>query len=69
MIKVKRILFTQGGYDSATGVGPPPFPLSADREATRTVLMYGNGHTEELFSESLDSSESVREAGTTLMRF
>lgn len=49
--KAGRILFTQGGYDPTTGVGPPPLPLRSDKDASRTVLMYGNAHTEETMSE------------------
>jgi hypothetical protein len=60
LINTKRLLFTQGGYDPTTSVGPPPFPLSEHPDATRTVLMYGNAHTEEIYSELLDDSELVK---------
>lgn len=61
LVKIKRILLTQGGYDPTTAVGPPPLPLSDDPNATKTLLMYGNGHTEEVFSESIDDSWPVKE--------
>ncbi|KAF2104899.1 hypothetical protein NA57DRAFT_71100 [Rhizodiscina lignyota] len=50
LVKAKRILFTQGSYDPTTAVGPPVFPVSNDRDATRTVLFHGLAHTEELNS-------------------
>ncbi|KAE8448817.1 hypothetical protein EG329_008819 [Mollisiaceae sp. DMI_Dod_QoI] len=43
-----------------SAVGSPTFPLSDDREDTRSVLMYGNAHTEEIFSQTIDSSDSVK---------
>lgn len=64
LVAAQRILFTQGGYDPVTAVGPPPLPLSDDRDATRTVLMYGNANTEEAIGNSLgDHTETVKEVG------
>jgi hypothetical protein len=57
---VKRILFTQGGFDPTTSVGPPPFELSGDLDATRTILMYGNGHGEEVFPSFVESTDTVK---------
>lgn len=59
LIKTKRLLFTQGGYDPTTAVGPPVFPVSNDREATRTVLMHGLAHAEEVMGQSFPGADSV----------
>lgn len=49
--KAKRILFTEGGYDPSNGVGPPLLPETGEKDASRTVLMYGNAHGEDTMSE------------------
>ncbi|OCK73876.1 hypothetical protein K432DRAFT_410339 [Lepidopterella palustris CBS 459.81] len=54
LTKLGRFLFTQGGYDPTTAVGPPNFDVPAFSNATRTVLMPGLSHTEELFSDRIE---------------
>lgn len=51
-MNTKLLLFTQAGYDPTTSVGPPIFSLSQDPDIARAVLMYGNAHGEEMYSES-----------------
>lgn len=50
---VGRILFTQGGFDPGSSVGPPALALSGYRNASRTVLMPSIAHTEEEFSYAI----------------
>jgi hypothetical protein len=61
LLATKRILFTQGGFDPTSSVGPPELDTSSnsDPDATRTALMPGIGHTEEMFSSSFDNNPSV----------
>lgn len=46
-----RILFTEGGYDPTASVGPPLLPVSGEKDASRTLFMYENAHTEDTMSE------------------
>lgn len=69
LMNTKRILFTNGGYDPTTAVGPPSFPLSQDPDATRAVLMYGNAHHEEVFSNAIEDTEPVRLVSRSRLNF
>jgi hypothetical protein len=60
LVAAKRILFTQAGFDPTTSVGPPDLPLNADIDATRTLIMPGNGHGEETFPSILENTEPVQ---------
>ena len=52
--KIGRILFTQGGLDPKTAVGPPPLALTGYRNESRVVLMPNIGHGEEQFASDFE---------------
>jgi hypothetical protein len=54
LMGVGRLLVTQGGYDPTTAFGPPSFDTPRSSNTTRTVLMQGLSHTEDLFSNLIE---------------
>lgn len=54
LAKLGRFLFTQGGYDPTTAVGPPKFDVPESIDSARTMLMRGLSHTEDTYSNLIE---------------